>query len=539
MPSPRAGALAASAAILFLLPACAPASSPATGFLGTGSPGQGVLVVTAGGTALVDGQADVPPTLDLRVVGSTTLSPDTVRARLDGGALALAQGGGGAVTASVAPMPLGSAHTLDLSVPDRQAQHFAFHVAPAAGVAAAVHSDSKDGTVLDLAFEFAPTDPKSVEAALPKGAAVTWSDQTHLRAAWPSAPGGSLTLPRDLSTDRGSHLASSFSVRLDAVPPGALRRQAVPDAGAVAGRPLVVAFTVATAASRASLQAHAGRISVASPTGVRINSDGSLSGEPDAAAVAIAKSAGIQVWPLLQNDASDSSGIAALLQDDAAVNRLVGAAAALDFPGLHLDVEGVPAESRDRLSVFVQRLADALHRRGHTLAVAVVPHKPGHLNLYSAAYDLQAISGTADLVTLMAYDEHTGLTDPGPVAGYDWDGQVLAGSLAEMRSHGTALLGLPLYSRAWDSGDVTADAYAASVANALQSPGARVDYDFGEATPSIHYGNGAVLWFDDALSLETKASLVGDQKLHGVALWRLGFEDPGFWATLPANPPRP
>jgi spore germination protein YaaH len=108
-----------------------------------------------------------------------------------------------------------------------------------------------------------------------------------------------------------------------------------------------------------------------------------------------------------------------------------------------------------------------------------------------------------------------------------------------MQSRGTALLGLPLYSRAWDGGDVTADSYAASVQRALATPGARVDYDFGEATPSIQYGGGAVLWFDDALSLQAKAALAGELKLRGVALWRLGFEDPAIWATLPANPPRP
>jgi spore germination protein YaaH len=536
MPSPRAGALAA-ATVLSLLTACAPTSQPLGGFLGTSTP-HGLLVITAGGTALVDGQADVPPTLDLRVVGAGALAPQQVSAKLDGAWLSLAADGT-AVTASVAPMPLGSAHTLDLRVPDRQAQHFGFHVAPAAGVAAAVHSDSVDGTVLDLSFEFAPTDPHAVEAALPGGSTISWPDPAHLRVTWPNAPGGSLTLPRALTTARGSHLAAPFAVRLDAVAPGALRRVAVPDAGAIAGRPLVVAFTVATAASRASLAAHASRISVASPTGIRLDSDGSLTGAPDAQAVATAQSHGVPVWPLIQNDASDGAGIAALLQDDAAVSRLVSSATALGYPGLHLDIEGVPPDSRDRLTTLVQRLAGALHKNGHKLAVAVVPHKPGHLNVYSAAYDLQAISGSADLVTLMAYDEHTGLSDPGPVAGFDWDRQVLAGSLAEMASHGTALLGLPLYSRAWDGGDVTADSYAASVQRALATPGARVDYDFGEATPSIHYGSGAVLWFDDALSLQTKAALAGELKLRGVALWRLGFEDPAIWASLPVNPPRP
>jgi spore germination protein YaaH len=534
MLSPRAGVLAAVAVVVSLLPAC----SSGSGGVSTDTRG-GFVVVTAGGTALVDGQADVPPTLDLRVAASGGLSPQQVLATLDGRALALDAGTGGALTATVAPMPLGSAHSLVLAVPDRAQQRIAFHVAPPAGAAAALHTDAGDrSTVLDLVFQFAPLDRHAVEAALPAGASSAWQDATHLRAAWSAAPGGTLSLPATLATARGSHLGGTLSLPLDAVAPGVLRRAAVPQAQGAA-RPLVVAFTVGTAASRASFAAHADRISVVSPTGIHIGAGGSLTGTPDQSAVATAAERGVPVWPLIQNDASDSAGIAATLGDDAALDRLVTQTAALGYPGVHLDIEGVPADGRDHLSTLVKRLAGALHQRGRRLAVAVVPHKPGHLNVFSAAYDLQAISASADLVTLMAYDEHTSSTDPGPVAGLAWDQQVLGGSLAELHSRDTALLGLPLYSRAWDGGDVTADSYSASVSHALQTAGARVDYDFGAQTPSIHYGDSAALWFDDAQSLAAKAALVDSLHLRGVALWRLGFEDPAVWAALPTGPPRP
>jgi len=527
--------VAGFAAIVSLLSACAPTPSGAV----DATSASGLLVVTTGGTALVDGQADVPPTLDLRITGSVRLTPAQVYAVLDGARLPLAAEGD-ALTASVAPMQLGSDHALDLTVPNRRPQHFAFHVAQPAGAAAAFHTHA-DAAVLDVAFEFAPVDRHAVEAALPGNpAAITWVDDTHLRATWAGAPGGSFALPATLATARGSHLATPLTIALTGEPPGVLRRTVVPEAPArLSGKPLVVAFTVGTVASRGSLAAHADRISVVSPIGLQIGSDGSLSGEPDAPAVATANAHGLPVWPLIQNDASDAAGTAALLGSDAAVNRLVTAMTSLDFPGVQLDVEGVPPDSRDRLTAMIQRLADAQHAKGHKLAVAVVPHKPDHLNVYSAAYDLQAIAAKADLVTLMAYDEHTALSDPGPVAGLQWDQQVLAGSLADIRDSSVALLGMPLYSRAWESGDVTADSYSASVTRALAASSARVDYDFAAATPAIHYGDSAILWFDDAQSLAAKAALVQAEKLRGVALWRLGFEDPATWNLLPATPPRP
>lgn len=527
-----------------LLFACAPAS-PGTSSGASGSPA--LVVVTAGGTALVDGQADVPPTLDLKISASEPLAPSTVRARLDGAALPLSAASGGAVTASVAPLPLGSAHHLDLEVPGRGAEAIGFHVVPAAGAMAALHADAHDGTVLDVAFQLAPHDRRAVESGLPGGGAVSWPDGRHLRVAWATAPGGSFGVPAGLPVARGSHLAAALRLPLDPVAPGSLRRatEPAPPASPAAGAPLVVAFTAGTAKSRASLAAHWQQVSLVSPTGMAVTSGGGVRGAPDSAAVATAAAHGLPVWPLLQNDASDSAGIDALLSDPAAVGRLVAAASGAlvegGFPGLHLDIEGVPEKDRDHLSDLIHRLAQALHAQGRKLAVAVVPHKPGHLNVYSAAYDLPAISAAADLVTLMAYDEHTSLTGPGAVAGLAWDQQVLAGSLPEMHSPATALLGLPLYARTWAAdGGVVADSYAASLGGALSNPGARVDYDFDAATPLVRSADGASsTYFDDAASLAVKLSLAASQHMRGIALWRLGFEDPAWWDALPATAPRP
>lgn len=525
-----------------LLPACA--AAPDTGSPARATHGDGLVLVTAGGTALVDGQSDVPPTLDLRVSASGALSPGTVAAALDGSALRLRQAQGGAVAASVPPMPLGSRHHLDLTLPGRAPQSLGFHVVTAAGAFAALHTDPHDGAVLDLAVQLAPNHA-AVDRLLPHGAAATWLDARHLRATWHDAPGGTLSLPAGLPVDRGSHLAGALSLSLAPVAAGAVRDAVVPAATWPSGiaAPAVVAFTVGTARSRASLQAHIGQVSLVSPTGVAIGADGSVNGTPDSPSVAIARAAGVPVWPLLQNDASDSTGIAALLEDGAATQRFVTEARRLaadgDYPGLHLDIEGVPGGERDHLSALIRSLAGALHADGRRLAVAVVPHKPQHLNVYSAAYDLAAITAAADLVTLMAYDEHTSLTDPGAVAGLAWDTAILDGSLPEMRAPSRSLLGLPLYARSWGGdGGTVSDSYAASVAAALAVPGAQVDYDFGAATPYVHGGGGMVTWFDDAASLRAKLALAGDRRLRGVALWRLGFEDPALWSILPATAAR-
>lgn len=500
-------------------------------------------MVTDGGTALVDGIADVPPTLDLRIDGGAGVTAATVRATLDGGQLPL-RDTGTTVSAATAAMPLGSAHVLVLDLPGRSPQTISFHVVSPGEAFAAVHQEAGRAVVLDLVFSLAPLDPGAVTAALPAGGAPSWSDATHLRASWAAAPAGShLRLPASMATARGSQLGGALDADLGSSPPaGTLRSASAPAVPTAAAPALaVLAFTTSTAASRASLEAHAGQISVVSPTGLTAGADGGVGGSPDAAAVTIAARHGIPVVPLIQNKDFSSAAVHALLTTPGAVAALVATlrrrAADGGWAGVHLDFENVPETDRDALSALVASLAAGLHADARRLDVAVVPHRPGHLNAINAAYDLAAIGRSADRVTLMAYEEHSPSSDPGPVAGLAWDGQVLDGSLDEVGPAARSLLGIPLYARTWADGGDSADSYSASVRDALAAAdGARVDYDFIEGTPTIAplAGGRPVTWFDDAASLRRKVDLAVARHLAGIAMWRLGFEDPAVWSQLPA-----
>jgi len=483
----------------------------------------------------------VPPTLDLRIRASRSLSVSEAAVSLDGKALSL-QEAGGALIVSVPAMPLGSTHRLDINLPGRDPQTIAFDVVRPAAVHAALHRDPQAGGVLDLAFALAP-DRAGVERAAPTGGHPQWVDGRHLRLTWPSAPGGSLDLPATIITDRGSHLAGSLHLDLSTLPPnGALRSADVPSAGSQPRQPVVVAFSVGTVASRASAQRHGDQISVLSPTGLRADADGTVSGAPDPAAAASAGS-GVAVMPVIQQ--FDSTAAAALAADQAATARLTAAlrqrAAENGWAGINLDVENLPESARDNFSAMVATIAQGLHADGRKLAVDVVPHRPGHLTAASAGYDLAAIGRAADWVILMAYEEHSPSTSPGPGAGRDWQEGLLAGSLGEVGNPSHVLLGVPLYARTWpgDGSAAFADSHDATVARALRVAGARVDYDFDAATPFISTPDGTLAYFDDAASLARKFALISEHHLAGLAMWRLGFEDPALWTVLPASPSRP
>ena len=69
-----------------------------------------------------------------------------------------------------------------------------------------------------------------------------------------------------------------------------------------------------------------------------------------------------------------------------------------------------------------------------------------------------------------------------------------------------------------------------------QSQQANILWDDSSQAPYFQYrdtGNrGHEVWFENAFSLGNKLDLVDEYDLKGIAIWRLGMEDPGVWDVL-------
>jgi spore germination protein len=504
-------------------------------FSGLGSPpNYGYVVITAGGVGLRSGSADVPPNLDLRLHATgAALQASDVTATLDGGHLSLASQNQD-LLATVRPLPLSSSHRLSVAVAGLSTQNITFTViAPTAAMLAA-HIDPASGLVVDAVFDDAP-DQAAMAAALP-GATITWSDGMHARLTWNGKPPATITLPPTIATAGESHLDPGITLSLVGIARHTVRRVTVPAAPRVTGIP-VDAFVINTAASNSSFAFHIGAVAQVTPTGWQAQADGSILGTPDQSAVGRGGAAGLPIWPSLANDSTNPPATDQLLNNPHAttvlINEMTSAIRFDGYRGINLDFEGMLAADKAPFTAFVQQLATAVHARGAKLIVDVVPHDFAGVNPYSAAYDIAAIGKAADYVDLMAYDQHGDGGTPGPVAGLDWDHAILEATLPDLNpAH--VLLGVPLYGRAWGSAGGAA-AYSNILYNALSVPGARVDYDFSAQTPFIVSPNGSLIsYFDDADSLARKVALVHTYNLAGIAAWRLGFEDPGFWSLFRA-----
>jgi spore germination protein YaaH len=490
------------------------------------------VVITAGGIGLRTGDSDVPPNLDLKLhaTGGPLKSSD-VTATLDGADLALATSGSNLIATVKPLLALSSTHRLAVAVAGMKTQYITFSVIPPTAAMIAAHLDPVSGLVVDAVFADAP-DQTAVGAALP-GATVTWIDGQHARITWRGKAPSSIALPATIPTAGDAHLDPGITLSLGGIPRNTIRRVTVPAAPSVSGVK-VDAFVINTAASNSAFAFHLGAVAEMSPTGWQAQNDGTILGTPDQSAVARSGDAHIPIWPSLTNN-PDPKATDQLLTNPKAVavliNEMIASIKFQGYSGINVDFEGMLAADKAPFTAFVQQLGTALHAHNAKMIVDIVPHDFSGTNAYSAAYDVAAIGKAADLVDLMAYDEHGGGGTPGPVAGLDWDTSILAATLPDL-DPAHVLLGIPLYGREWGSIG-GASAYSNVVYNALHVSGARVDYDFRTQTPFVVSPNGSLTsYFDDADSLARKIGLVQSDKLGGIAAWRLGFEDPQFWSLF-------
>lgn len=316
----------------------------------------------------------------------------------------------------------------------------------------------------------------------------------------------------------------------------------------VPGR-MVQMYYVNTDDGHASLMAHLRQIDVLSPGWYDANADGSITGYARRDVIDASHANGIAIIPLVVNKDVDPDVGHAILADPARraalVNNLVNEAKTYGYAGFQLDFEQIPWTDRDLLTALVQDCASAFHPAGLNLSVAVIPRLPGdasaggalldYFHQWSGAYDFAALARSADFLSFMTYDEHNGVTPPGPVSGTPWMRQALEFSMQGVPPE-KATLGLPTYYHDWTGvGYLTSSSYADAMTLAQQHGATPV---FDQTEDEMHFGYDAwgvhhELWIQSTDTLQRKLPLMYEYGLKGISVWRLGFEDPSFWNLIP------
>ena len=160
-----------------------------------------------------------------------------------------------------------------------------------------------------------------------------------------------------------------------------------------------------------------------------------------------------------------------------------------------------------------------------------------HGKLIPAVYDYAALGKVADRVRVMAYDEHTGSTGPGPIASIGWV-DAIARYTASQVTPAKVELGVPLYGRHWSGSTLVGSVTSPQAVALARSAGAVVRWSSTTASPHASWTAGGrrhVVHFSDARSVAVRQSLAKRYGFAGTALWAPGQEDPATWAQLRAG----
>jgi spore germination protein YaaH len=289
-----------------------------------------------------------------------------------------------------------------------------------------------------------------------------------------------------------------------------------------------------------TLQAHLGTLDIVSPYFFQLRADGTIEELSDPTADSFLRQSGITVVPMIKNVPrwNDFTPlIADPVQRSAVITRLVRLVEERGYSGIHIDFEAVNAGDAPHLTAFMRELAAQLRPRGKLVTQAVVARTSDTPTTWGGAYDYPALAEVNDYIVVMAYDFHYAGGSPGPVGPYTWVQRVVS-YLTTRVPREKLILGIPLYGYDWN---VTAGPPARSVRydqvrELLRRPGASSGYDETEKEAWIRYtddqGQRHEVWHADARSVAARVDLALDRGLAGVALWRLGHEDPAVWDDL-------
>ncbi|HEX8446494.1 MAG TPA: glycosyltransferase [Sphingomonas sp.] len=345
--------------------------------------------------------------------------------------------------------------------------------------------------------------------------------------------------PRPLVQQVG-HLRHKVSSRLHALF-GRWLPLAATGAAAPAHQTVVGFYTPWDDASRASLAAHVNELDWLVPDILSVTGRAhrlTPIADPHLDAILNGAAHRPAVLPMVQNalnGAWDGAGTAALLHDRVArtafLTQLEPMLATRNARGVVFDLESMPTSAQPDYKAFLAEAHARFAPHGWLVTLAVP--------VGDADWRLADYAKIADRLFIMAYDEHWPDGAPGPIASQPWFVRQMKDAVARIGT-AKAIVAIGSYAYDWTEGEHPAEALSIEEAwLAAHDSGVIPRFDRASGNSSFDYQDAGTVhhvWMLDAASAWNQLRAARAQGVAGVALWRLGTEDPGVWPALKAFP---
>lgn len=206
--------------------------------------------------------------------------------------------------------------------------------------------------------------------------------------------------------------------------------------------------------------------------------------------------------------------------------------------GVDIDIEDVLEEDRDRLTQLYRVIGRVFDERGYFFSTAV-PSKtgPNDPSVFAKPFDYPNLHQPTDQFVIMLYNEHGWPgSGPGPVVSIGRMETVLRYAMTVMPKEkivaAVSVFGFDFNLQTGRASYVTYD----MAINLAKKYNKEITFDKETQTPMFAYtdenGVNHEVWFEDRASIQAKVRLANRLGIRGLALWRLGMEDPAIWTML-------
>ncbi len=296
-----------------------------------------------------------------------------------------------------------------------------------------------------------------------------------------------------------------------------------------------------------SLKANAGNLTHLCPDWLTVEDGrGGLKAVEEQKVLDLVKDRGLVLLPLLRNmggegawrpEAVEGLVNGPVVRQDQFIVSLKNRLKTMGAGGVVIDWEQVDPSYRGAMAALLRRIALALHADGMELWLCVP------MGRELRALDLDGLAEHVDHFVAMLHDENSESDPPGPIASAEW----FNGWLDTIIGYGESsqwVLALGSYGYDWTEGEKEAETvrFQDVMSRAGRSSLASCEFEAPTYNPHFEYedsGAAHTLWFLDAVTFLNQLKAGRAQHVGGVAISRLGTEDPGIWQALRLDAAKP
>ncbi|MBT2695952.1 glycosyltransferase [Bacillus sp. ISL-40] len=282
--------------------------------------------------------------------------------------------------------------------------------------------------------------------------------------------------------------------------------------------------------SHTSFKKNSDSITTLVPGWMQLTPGLTLKTSTDKSIIAEAKAHNIKILPLVNNFSNnkwDGETLHHLFitpgAEDLFIKKMLEYVRTNDFDGINIDFENINPKDKDDFTHFIDKVYEAFHPHGLMVTLDVPPN--------NNSFNYTSLATNVDRMIVMLYDQHHSMSKPGPVAPSDW----VKENLNQLHIPSEKLIvSLGSFGYDWEENShqpadtmTFGDTMDLGIETNLQ-----IQWNKQIGNPYVRYkrnGKNHVVWFLDAATFYNQMKLAMNRGSKGIAVWRLGSEDPSIW----------